>query len=113
MSYPTPYTVQHEAYVAGATDTHGNEVPTWAAPVDVAVHGWAPARADTEPFEIGRDAVVRDVDLYAPPGTVVAPRDRMTLAGVLFDVVGHEQDFTRGPFGFTAGVRIALKRAEG
>lgn len=110
---PTPSTVQRQTFVPGQLDAHGNVRDTWAAPVSVPVHGWAPPRADEEPAEAGRDAVVRDLDVYAPPGTVVAPRDRMAVAGVLYDVVGWAEDFTHGPWQWAAGIRIHLTRVEG
>jgi hypothetical protein len=113
MSLPTPYVVQRLAYVAGAVDAHGNDIDSWADPVDVAVHGWVPPAADEEPAEAGRSPVLRDLDAYAPAGTVVAPKDRMTVDGVLYDVVGHVEDFTHGPWQWAAGVRINLKRVEG
>lgn len=110
---PTPYTVQHLPLVADGVDAHGNEVDTWGDPVDVRVHGWGPPSADTEPFEAGRHAVIRDLDLYAPAGTTAGPRDRWVVDGVVYDQVGHVEDYTRGPWQWAAGVRVNLKRAEG
>lgn len=113
MTYPTPHAVTRAPFAPGATDAHGNAIDAWATAVAVAVHGWAPASADKEPFEAGRNPVVRDLDLYAPTGTVSAPRDRWTVDGTLYESVGHEEDFTHGPFGWVAGVRINLLRVEG
>lgn len=113
MSLPTPYAIQHEAYLAGAEDAHGNPVVGYAPAVDVLVHGWAPPSGNTEPFEAGRNAVLRDLDIYAPAGTVMAPRDRVTVAGVVHEVVGYVEDFTTGPWQWAAGVRISAKRVEG
>lgn len=113
MSLPTPYTVGHAVYVAGAEDAHGNPRDAWLPAVDVPVHGWATPGSDKEPFEPGRNAVLRDLDVYAPAGTVVAPKDHVTVDGVLYDVVGHPEDYTKGPWQWAAGVRINLKRTEG
>lgn len=113
VAIPTPFTVKRSAFTAGATDSYGNPVESWVTATDVAVHGWAPPSADVEPFEQGRNAVVRDLDLYAPAGTVGGPRDRWTVAGTVFEQVGHVEDFSHGPFGFSGGVRINLKRVEG
>lgn len=110
---PTPYTVTREVYTPGAADAHNNVTDAWAAAIPVLVHGWAPASADKEPFESGRSPVVRDLDLYAPSGTVSAPRDRWTVDGTPYESVGHEDDYTHGPFGWAAGVRINLLRVEG
>lgn len=125
MSLPTPYVVQRAAFVAGAEDAHGNPRETWAAPVDVAVHGWAPPAADKEPSDPGRSAVIRDLDLYAPAGTTGLPKDHWALPGesagrclahptlACFAQVGYPEDYTKGPWQWAAGVRINLKRVEG
>jgi hypothetical protein len=113
MSLPTPYTLAHEVYDPGPKNAHGNRTDAWHPPVDLLVHGWAPPSADTAPFEAGRSPVVRDLDLYAPAGTVAAPKDRITVLGDAYLVVGHPGDFTHGPWQWKAGVRIHLKRAEG
>lgn len=113
VSLPTPYTVQRLPFDPGATDAHGNPVDGWGSPVDVPVHGWAPPSADTVPSDPNRDAVIRDLDLYAPAGTTGGPRDRWVVDGVEYDQVGHVEDYTKGPWQWAAGVRINLKRAEG
>lgn len=113
MSLPTPYTVAHERHVAGTKGAHGNARDTWLPPVDLLVHGWAPPSADATPFEPGRAAVVRDLDVYAPAGTVTAPGDRITIRGLVYKVVGHPEDYSTGPWQWAAGVRINLKRVEG
>lgn len=108
-----PYVVQREAYSSDAEDAHGNPVDSYAPPVDVLVHGWAPPSGNTEPFEAGRNAVLRDLDMYAPAGTGGAPRDRWIVRGVTYEQVGHPEDYTTGPWQWAAGVRINLKRSEG
>lgn len=114
MSLPTPYTVQHEVYESDAEDSRGNAIDRWLPPVALEVHGWATPASDQETFEPGRNAVERDLDLYAPGGTSASPRDRITIPGEgLFQVVGRHQDFTKGPWQWNAGVRINLKRTEG
>ena len=100
-------------YDAGVPDPYGDSVESWGAPVDVPVLGWVSPSADGTPFEQSRSAIVRDLDLYAPPETPSAPRDRWLIYGTLYEQVGHAEDFTHGPFGFAAGLRINLKRVEG
>lgn len=125
MLFPTPYTVQWCAFVAGAEDSYGNPVDAWADPVDVKVHGWAPPSADGVAIEQGRAPIERDKDLYVPPGTASGPRDHWILPGepatdcpthpdvACFEQVGYADDFTKGPFGYTAGLRINLLRVVG
>ena len=110
---PTPYTVTRAAFTPGATDAHGNPVDSWDTPVTVAVHGWVPPSADTDPGDPARSAVVRDLDLYAPAGTTGGPRDHWVVDGVTYEQVGHPEDYTKGPWQWAAGVRVNLKRVEG
>lgn len=110
---PAPYVVQRQVYEPGGVDRYNNETASWPVVVDVPVYGWAPA-SEQEPGGERRTAVVRDVDLFAPAGTVFAPRDRVALHGVVYEVVGHPQDYTTGPFLWRgAGVVVNLNRVEG
>lgn len=110
---PTPHTVTRSAFTPGSVDALNNAVDAWGAPGSVAVHGWAPPSADATPFEQARSAIIRDLDLLVPVGTVNGPRDRWTVGGVVYEQVGHAEDYSHGPFGFTGGLRINLRRAEG
>lgn len=113
MTFPATRTVQRLARVDGAQDAYGDTADAWAEPVDVLVHAWAPPSADGSPVEEARNAVTRDLDLYAPAGTTGAPRDRWIVGGVTFEQVGWPEDYTNGPWSWSAGVRINLKRTEG
>lgn len=98
-------------FVAGATDAHGNPIDGWGPPVTQPVHGWAGPSG--EPSERGRDAITWDLDLYAPAGFVVGPRDHVVLLGETYDVDGDVEDFTHGPYQSRGGLRVSLKRSEG
>ncbi len=113
MGTPTPFTVQREVRSDGPANTHNVISDVYAAPGDVPVCGWAPPGPDVEPASSGRAEVVRDLDLYAPAGTRSAPRDRWTVDGIAYFAVGWPEDFTHGPWQWSAGVRINLKRIEG
>jgi hypothetical protein len=122
--FPTPWTAGWHTATAG-TDAHNNPTNTTHTPelvdddnnpVDgtpVKVMCWAPA----ESVEPGINQVVYDLDLYCPPGTVVNPDDVVDLpldrSVGRFEVVGWPKDFTKGPFGFTPGMVVQLRRAEG
>lgn len=110
--YPTPWNVGVREFSSSAIDSHGNPGEFWGDPVDRPVYAWAPA-GTAEPFEVARDAVTWDLDLYAPAGFSCGPRDRVVVDGSEFEVVGRVQDFTRGPFGWAPGVRVRLKMVEG
>lgn len=111
-AFPTPWTVTLHARSTGARDSHGNPVETWASPgAGEPVYGWAPPSPDGQPFEPNRTPVVRDLDVYTP-ATAAKPKDRMTVDGVLYSVVGYPEDFNHGPFGFAPGYRVSLLRIE-
>lgn len=102
---------QKQSY-APTTDSHGAPVDAWGTPSDVMVYGWAFAKESAD-IEQGRTPIDRDVDLLVPPGGANAPRDHWILNGVAFEQIGHAEDFTNGPWLFTPGFRINLKRIEG
>ena len=105
------YTVGHRAYVAGLKDAHGNVREGWADPVPFEVYAIAPL-ASQEPGD-DRTAVTTGISLLAPQGAVVDPHDRFVVDGVEYDVEGDVADYTRGPFGFAAGLVVNLTRTEG
>lgn len=122
--YPTPWTVGWHSSTAGDEDAEGNagestytpELGDKDNPVDgapVKVIAWAPATS-TEP-QLGR--VEYDIDLYCVPGTVGKPNDVVDLpldrSVGRFEVVGWPLDWTKGPFGFTPGMVVQLRRVEG
>lgn len=111
MGFPLNQTIGHKVWSAGSVDTHGNPVDTWAAAVDLAVYGYGPpaVRAETEP---GGTQVISHLEVYGP-STPVDPRDRFVVDGILYEVAGESNDWDHGPFGYTPGVVVRLKRVEG
>jgi hypothetical protein len=113
--FPLPFTCLHGAYIAGVTDEHGNTVPGWADPVPVDCVWWSPD--STEPGyqfrasqNAGSDQVSVDLTLVVDSSLVVDHRDRFTVAGHDFEVVGLPKDYDHGPFGFSPNRRpIELK----
>lgn len=111
--FPTPWTIEVLPYVSGPADSHGNTTEGWADPITYEVYGWAPPADSTEPEESGRYAVVTTLEVFAPPGVQVAPRDRVRVDGITYEVVGEPSDYTHGPFGWQPGIRIELTRVQG
>lgn len=112
-TYPTPWSVQVRTHSAVARDTHGKPTDVWSGPGDPQpVYGWGPA-GTSEPSEPNRSAVTHDLDLYVPPGFVCAPRDRIDVAALTYEVEGELEDFTHGPFGFAPGGRVRLRKVDG
>lgn len=114
--YPTPWTVEVLPRESDGEDPYGDTVYVYGDPVSERVYGWAPpgmsTMSDGTVFDASRDGIVRDLDIYVPPGFECGPRDRVVVDGLTYDVVSHVQDFTHGPFGFAPGGVLPLKRVE-
>ena len=105
----TPWSVDVVPYIGTVENEYGNTVDAWATiPVPTPVYGWAPA--GTNESTASRQTVTADLELYAPSDFVVDPRDRIRILGKTYEVQGDVEDFDHGPFGFTPGVRVNLRR---
>ena len=109
--FPEPFQVLHEARVAEGRDAMGVPVVSYSAPIEVRVYGWSTPGVD-EQTRAELSGIERDVDLYCRT-PFAGPKDRVTIAGEKFEAVGHPEQYDFGPFGFTPGCRINLKRIEG
>ena len=112
MKFPARHTVQQLRYEQGGTDAHGNPVDGFASPEDVQVYGWSVPQSD-EPGVSGQDRVIVDVKLFAPESVTVTHRDRFVLPTGTYEVSGEVEDYNHGPFGWTPGVVVNLRRVEG
>lgn len=110
MTFPTPHTVSHSVFNGTGVDELGNDVESWAEPVDVRVIGWHASLVETVEGHTSR--VVSDIDLLTPPGLAVSVRDKFTLDGDLFEVVEF-QDCTKGFHGWQPGNVVKLRKVTG
>lgn len=108
---PLPFTCLHGAYISDAKDAHGNDIPEWTDSVAVQCFWWS--SESTEPGykfrseeSAGSDQVSVDVSLVVDSSLPVDHRDRFTVAGHDFEVVGLPKDYDHGPFGFSPHRRI-------
>lgn len=104
--FPLPFTCQHEAYTAGVEDLHGNTTPGWSTPVSVACVWWSPSSAEPQSPPTGGDRVAADVVLVVDSTLQVDHRDRFSVDGKRFEVVGLPKDYDHGPFGYSPNRRI-------
>jgi len=115
--FPTRFTVGLHTYSAGAGDDYNPSTPVYtpakiAAGVSARVYGWAPV-SSAEPKVVGHDRVVVEMELLVPPNFAVAPQDLIDLDDGQYEVIGWPEDYTKGPFGFTPGKVINLRKVEG
>lgn len=107
--FPTPWTVDVLPYVGTVENEFGNTVDVWATvPVVEPVFGWAPA--GTNESTASRQTVTADVELLAPSVFTLDPRDHVRILGQTYEVQGVVESFDYGPFGYTPGVRVNLRR---
>ena len=107
--FPAPWPVQHEAYAP--TDGPRGRVDGWAPPTIRYVIGWAQP-ASREPRSAGVAALVVDLELYVGPEWRSGENDRITVDGERFLQEGLVADYNHGPFGFTPGGVVHLRRVK-
>lgn len=112
---PTPYTVIHARRVRDSVNALGQPVDTYQT-VSRAVFGWSPksntgARSSTGGADSAlADRTTTEVSLLTPDGDW-GDGDKVTLPnGNEYTVIGEPADGNNGPFGFTPGYRVTLRR---
>ncbi len=108
--FPTLWTVDVLPYAGSAADDYGNSSPSYGQPVPQPVYAWAPTTTDE--VTVDRDVATTDLTLLAPASFSCSSRDRVVVDGKTYEVVGDVQDFNHGPFGFSPGIRVLLRRSE-
>jgi len=105
-------TVLREAFTAGTADPYGNPLESWGTPQSVGIYAFNPGTT-AEPFLPGHDRVITLPTIYAPTGTVFGARDRVTVRGVKYEVVGVVLDY-RNPYDSSMdGVQVNLEAVTG
>lgn len=102
-------TVDVIPYIGTARDEYGNVVDAWAVtPTAAPVYAWGPVSLNET--TASRDTVTSDVELFAPTGFYVGPKDHIRIEGQTYEVQGGVESFDHGPFNFQPGVRVNLRR---
>lgn len=86
----------------------------WTSPSSTSVTGVAvEPRPSGEPLQDARNQVTSGFTLYLPPGTAITARNRVTVRGETYNVVGEAADW-RSPFtGWEPGTVVQVERSEG
>lgn len=107
--------VQHEPYLAGGVDAHGNPTEGWGTPNTVGIYAFDPG-SSSEPRLVGRegmDRVIVEPSIYMPSDVVFDTRDRVMARGLLFEVEGVTREWVHPTdTGRRANV-VSLRRVEG
>jgi hypothetical protein len=106
VTAPLPFTCGHEIHTPGAVDDHGDSVPVWAAAVERDCFWWMPTTAEPASPPTGGDRVTADVVLVLDSAVPVDHRDRFTVDGKTFEVIGLAADYDHGPYGFAPNRRV-------
>ncbi|WNG95286.1 hypothetical protein [Mycobacterium sp. ITM-2016-00318] len=113
--FPQLLEVGLHTYSAGPVNGYGSETAVYTPPKDspgtaAKVYGWSVA-SSFEPRP--DDLVVTDVDLFAPADFPAGAYDVIDLPDGQYEVIGQSQDYNHGPFRFTPGVLVHLRRVAG
>lgn len=115
--FPTPFTVTHSRRVREGENALGQAVDTYES-ASRAVFGWSPkSSAGARSANAGVDSALADrttteISLLTPDGDW-SDGDKVTLPdGHEYTVIGEPSDANHGPFGFTPGYRVTLRRVE-
>jgi hypothetical protein len=112
VNFEAGETIQRLAYIAGAKDSRGNPVDSWAPPVDVRNVAFDPG-STAEPRMPGHDRVVVEPTIYADYDLVLAPKDHVKVRGETYEVIGVVRRW-RNPYSANkAGAVATLKKVTG
>lgn len=107
--FPTPFTVTRARPVTTGHNALGQPVTT-AQSVQRRVYGWSAKKNDDGGTPVLDGRVITEVSLLAPDGDWL-DGDTVTLPnGQDYIVVGDPEDNNAGPFGFTPGYKVTLRR---
>jgi hypothetical protein len=107
--YPTPFTVEHSTPASVDENALGQPQTEWLTTTR-SVYGWSTAGSSPQMVAAMADRVVTELSLLTPDsgwshGDIVTIPNRGD-----FKVHGEPVDCNTGPFGFTPGFKVTLRR---
>ena len=107
--FPLLHTVTHTTRTVDGENALGQATVTEDSQTR-SVYGWSPRNTDDGGDAVTAARVITEVNLLTPDGDWT-DGDTVTLPdGRAFVVVGDPDDNNAGPFGFTPGYRVTLRR---
>lgn len=108
---PTPFTVQRIRRTPNGENALGQAIYTETV-TTVAVYGWQPS-SELERYTAAlAGRTVTDLKLLSPTGDF-ASSDAVVIDGVAYEVDGLVENCNTGPFDFSPGYVINLRRVSG
>lgn len=111
--FPLPFECQHEHYLAGAEDDHGNVTPTWNPPEHRECFWWPGPASEASPVAGGSEQATVDRTLILDIDVPVDHRDRFMFGAQRFEAAGLPKEFDHGPFGFVTDRQVVELRFVG
>ena len=110
MTFPALRTVSYIPNIGETIDSLGDSKLVYGPPVAIPATGIAPHNTETWP---GTTTLIEtaNLDVFLP-ATAVALKDRFTVDGDLYEVVGV-QDWSQGMITFPQGTVVALRKVDG
>lgn len=106
---PTPHIVEHAVADVTGVNALGQAVATYTTR-QRAVYGWTPHRNQDGRTADLAGRVITELNLLTPEPDW-ADGDKVTIPGRgEFVVTGDVDDFGAGPFGYTPGYRVTLRK---
>lgn len=106
--FPAPHSVQRIRRTQTGENALGQPIYTDSV-TSVAVYGWQPTSQEERYTAALAGRTVSDLKLLSPTGDFVSS-DAVVISGVTYEVDGEIEDYNHGPFGFTPGFVINLRR---
>lgn len=106
--FPTPHTVQVVRRVRSGENAVGQ--PVYSTDTrSIKVYGWQSTSQEDRHTAVLNGRTVSELQLLSPTGDF-RPSDAVIINGVTYEVAGDVEDFNHGPFGFTPGYVIGLRK---
>lgn len=108
VSFPTPFTVQRIRRTLSGENALGQPIYTDSS-ASVAVYGWQPASQEERYTAALSGRTVSELKLLSPTGDFRSS-DAVIVNGVAYEVDGEVEDYNHGPFGFSPGFTVGLRK---